>query len=74
MADKPKRDRAEYMRRYRAKQGAKTGQMGPPPSSPCGTLAAYKRHLRKKEKPCPACAAARLDWERGYHARRRNRT
>lgn len=25
---------------------------------PCGTLAAYRRHLRAGEKPCAACAAA----------------
>jgi hypothetical protein len=25
---------------------------------PCGTLAAYRRHLRHDEKPCGACARA----------------
>lgn len=25
---------------------------------PCGTAAAYRRHLRRGEKPCEACKAA----------------
>lgn len=25
---------------------------------PCGTTAAYRRHLRHGERPCPSCAAA----------------
>ena len=28
------------------------------PQSPCGTPAAYRRHLRSGEDPCPACRAA----------------
>jgi hypothetical protein len=29
---------------------------------PCGTLGAYRRHLRRGERPCPQCAeAARQD-------------
>ena len=28
---------------------------------PCGTLAAYRRHLRRGETPCAACAAANRD-------------
>ena len=30
---------------------------------PCGTLAAYRRHLRRGERPCAACrAASREQW------------
>ena len=29
--------------------------------SPCGTVAAYKRQLRHKEKPCDACRSANRD-------------
>lgn len=29
-----------------------------PPLKPCGTVAAYRRHLRKKEVPCLKCSAA----------------
>ena len=25
---------------------------------PCGTPAAYRRHLRNRQKPCPACTRA----------------
>lgn len=25
---------------------------------PCGTRAAYRRHLRRSERPCPACLEA----------------
>jgi hypothetical protein len=28
---------------------------------PCGTIAAYRRHLRNSEQPCEAC---RLEWAR----------
>ena len=35
---------------------------------PCGTNAAYGRHLHKGEKPCPACTQAHAD----YTAERRN--
>lgn len=31
------------------------------PSSPCGTPAAYRRHLRHKEDPCTACKKAKRD-------------
>lgn len=31
---------------------------------PCGTLAAYRRHLRHDEQPCESCLqAGRRDWE-----------
>ena len=32
--------------------------------SPCGTEAAYKRHLRHKEAPCDACRKAHRDLQR----------
>jgi hypothetical protein len=35
---------------------------------PCGTPAAYRRHLRHREEPCDACRQAELD--RGEAARR----
>jgi hypothetical protein len=31
---------------------------GPTPTAPCGTRAAYKRHLRHGEPPCEACRTA----------------
>lgn len=63
---------AERARRYRASKGAKTGQHGPPPTAPCGSLSAYRRHLRHKETPCDACKAAnaqaQADYQRKRHA------
>ena len=38
--------------------------MGRAPS-PCGTPAAYRRHLRHKEDPCTACKKAKRDEARG---------
>lgn len=38
--------------------------MGGRPPSPCGTLAAYKRHLRNDEKPCTPCVQANRDVKR----------
>ena len=35
------------------------------PQAPCGTLAAYKRHLRNGEKPDVACVQANRDVKRG---------
>jgi len=31
------------------------GRRGPAPTAPCGTAAAYRRHLRHGEPPCDAC-------------------
>ena len=31
---------------------------GPQPMKPCGTFAAYTRHLRRHEKPCTDCRKA----------------
>src|SRR5713101_1387383 len=46
---------AEQQRRWRARRGARTGHPGRPVSTPCGTLAGYKRHLRHREQPCEPC-------------------
>lgn len=35
---------------------------------PCGTVAAYRRHLRLKEQPCAACKAANATAKRDYLA------
>lgn len=37
---------------------------------PCGTYAAYHRHLRNREIPCEACYAAHASRERELRARR----
>jgi len=34
---------------------------------PCGTLAAYKRHLRMGEKPCDACTSANTATRKAYY-------
>ena len=62
---------ADRSRAYRASKGARTGQPGPPPSAPCGTVSAYKRHLRQGETPDDACRAAWAEYQRErYQARR----
>lgn len=33
----------------------------PKPLQPCGTNAAYARHLRRGERPCPECCAAHAE-------------
>ena len=38
---------------------------------PCGTLAAYKRHLRHREVPCDACTRANAEASAGLPAQRR---
>jgi hypothetical protein len=35
---------------------------------PCGTPAAYMRHLRRREPPCPTCLDARAQQERARRA------
>ncbi|MCW1803864.1 hypothetical protein [Brachybacterium squillarum] len=35
---------------------------------PCGTTAAYRRHLRKRQTPCKACLAASRDEKRAQRA------
>ncbi len=39
--------------------------------NPCGTYAAYRRHRKANEQPCPACrtAAAKYERERRWRAR-----
>lgn len=41
---------AQRMREARAAAGAVTGRVGRPPSEPCGTVAAYKRHLTARKR------------------------
>ena len=36
---------------------------------PCGTLAAYKRHISKGEKPCNACQQANTDHANAFYHR-----
>jgi hypothetical protein len=50
--------RAEYHREWRARHGARTGQIGRPVTQPCGTVAAYKRHRKNGEQPCGPCLDA----------------
>jgi hypothetical protein len=53
---------AEQQRVWRARHGARSGARGRPVAAPCGTLAAYKRHVRHGEVPCDLCRlAARSD-------------
>lgn len=37
---------------------------------PCGTRAAYRRHLRKKEVPCELCRAAERHYQRAWNIER----
>jgi hypothetical protein len=62
---------AEQQRRWRASKGARTGQPGRPPTQPCGTVAAYKRHQRKGETPCAACRGAWSAYQRDLYRRRK---
>ena len=39
--------------------------------APCGTLAAYRRHLRHGEEPCPACRRANREAKRAQSDARR---
>ena len=41
--------------------------------APCGTPAAYRRHLRHGENPCPACRRANRDLKRAQADQRRRR-
>ncbi len=62
---------ADRARAFRARNGARTGQHGPTPTAPCGTVAAYKRHLRHHEAPCDPCRAAWAEYQRDrYRARK----
>lgn len=44
--------------------------VGRPVTRECGTVPAYKRHLRHGETPCSACKAAWAEWQRAYYARK----
>lgn len=57
----------ERARAYRARNGARTGEHGPKPTAPCGTVSAYKRHLRHQEAPCGPCRAAWAEYHRKRH-------
>lgn len=44
---------------------------GPNPTIPCGTVTAYKRHLRNKQTPCYPCKDAWAAYQKArYDARR----
>ena len=59
-------DKAAQMRRLRASRGAVTGAVGRRVSQPCGTLAAYRRHLKDGETPCEPCRAANREHSNKY--------
>jgi hypothetical protein len=56
--------KADYMRAWRAKNGARTGKRGPAPSAACGTRSGYHRHYREGTPVCVACASAEADYKR----------
>jgi hypothetical protein len=62
---------AEYQRKWRASKGARTGVPGRPPTQPCGTSAAFRRHKRAGETPCDACRAAESARQRDLYQRRK---
>lgn len=56
-------------KRYCKTCTGRTGN-GPRPLRPCGTSAAYARHLQAKETPCVACKAANTARSQPYRVRR----
>lgn len=58
---------AERSRRYRDRK------RGTPPRTPapCGTTAAYARHLRHGEQPCQACREANAAKHRELYRKRK---
>lgn len=48
-----------------------TRTVGRPITQLCGTVAAYKRHLRNGEEPCTPCKSAWAEWQRDYYAKRK---
>lgn len=70
MAD---RTNAERQRAWRERNGSRVGgPPGPLPTAPCGTISAYKRHLRHGEVADPACKAAWAAYNREWYQRRRS--
>ena len=63
---------AERQRAYRARNGAGTTP-GPAPSAPCGTVSAYKRHIRHGATPCTPCRLAYNSSRRTMYAARNTR-
>lgn len=61
---------ADYQREWRARHGARTGKIGRPVTQPCGTTAAYRRHLRHNEPPCQPCKDAWAEQARDRYTRR----
>ncbi len=49
---------------WRARNGARTGAPGRPATQPCGTHAAYARHVRKGEPIDDACRTAEREYRR----------
>lgn len=43
-------------------------------TAPCGTEAAYRRHLRNAERPCAACLQATARAAQDKHRRRQDAT
>lgn len=43
-------------------------KMAGKPIAPCGTSAAYQRHLRDGDEPCAECHEAKKAAQRAYHA------
>ena len=68
---------AEYQRAYRARKaleaGRQPGKPGRPPTQPCGTVAAYKRHQRNGEPIDQPCRDAWSAYQRELYQRRKNR-
>lgn len=67
--DEDRKARRDYHRRYRRRKGVKPR----PPLKPHGTMAAWKRHRKRGETPCPKCKAAKAAEMRAYRARRKAR-
>jgi hypothetical protein len=64
---------ADRQRAYRLRNGA-SDRPGPAPSAPCGTVSAYKRHVRNGEPVDAGCRDAWNTYHRErYAARQANR-
>lgn len=58
---------AERSKRYRDRLRGGPARV----PQPCGTTAAYARHLRHGETPCDACRKANAERHRALYAKRR---